>query len=286
MKIRTTALSCALLAFSSTSILAQTNLPVPVVDRAPTVTSGNPNVAAPRSAQPSPNAEMYMMVEQLAEEVRYLRGQLEEMGHQLKKMRTNQRDRYRDLDRRITSINRQMTEQPAVSAPPSTVIAPPLASNPSTAADADLPVTADAKPPGNDQPVAVAPVPSVSDRQAYKDAFALVRKRSFNDALNAFGSFIKVYPNSTLVPNVLYWTGEVHRAKPEPDQDRAKDAYQRLVELFPNHQKAADAYYKLGLTYSAMGDSAQAKAMMKKVVELYPNQSSAKLANDYLTKNR
>ncbi|MCW8886406.1 MAG: tetratricopeptide repeat protein [Motiliproteus sp.] len=274
MENRTAALMCLFLGLSSTSLQAQTNLPVPVVDRAPTVTATNPqNAAATQVRRPSHNAEMLMMVDQLQEEVRYLRGQLEEMSHQLKKMRTNQRDRYRDLDRRITSINRQMAETP-----PSSSLVPltPAVTEPAPSA---TPTTASASPEA-----AVTP-PAISDRQAYKEAFELVRQRSFDEALSAFDNFVQVYPNSILVANVLYWTGEIHSKKQQPDHTQAQQAYTQLVERFPDHQRTPDAYYKRGLIYHKEGDIPQAKAMMNKVIATSSKKTLTDLASQFLAKN-
>ncbi len=290
MKKTTVALACALISLHGTISQAQDTLPVPVVDRTPSVSSNPaPNstpspVATPRvmtAAQPSGNAELLMMVDQLQEEVRFLRGQLEEMAHQMKKMRTNQRDRYRDLDRRISGLNRKLAAVPSTPSV-STNRSPELVSPLVSPTDASPTEVVGSSAAAASKPV---PVPRMTDRQAYKEAFGLVRQRSFDKALTAFTDFLRIYPNSTLLPNVLYWTGEVHRAKPEPDQQQAREAYTRLVEFFPKHQKAADGYYKLGLSYAASGDDVQARLMMEKVVSTYPNQSSAKLAGNFLNKS-
>ena len=277
MKNRTTALLCLFLGLGSSTLLAQTNLPVPVVDRAPGATPSNPQTTAVTPARHSQNTELLMMVDQLQEEVRYLRGQLEEMSHQLKKMRSNQRDRYRDLDRRITSINRQMAESQTAPLSPAPISPAVTDSAPETA-------PAPSASPTPSEP-AVAPTPAISDRQAYKDAFEFVRQRSFDQALAAFDDFVKVYPNSILVANVLYWTGEIHSKKKQPDDAMAEDAYKQLVDRFPSHQRTPDAYYKLGLIYHKRGDVTQAKAMMNKVISTSSKKTLTDLANQYLTKN-
>jgi len=290
MKKTVTALVGALVALHGSHSWAQSSQPVPVVDRnavpsvavSPTASSnaggvvGGSSVGAvvPRAAaQQSATAELLMLLDQLQQEVQSLRNQVEVQGHQLKKMRTNQRDRYRDLDRRISNLTRQAAQTPAA---PSSM---------SKAIDSSTPVQA-SKPKAS-SPVAavkaVSPAPRISDREAYQQAFALVRKRSYVKSLSAFGDFIRVYPGSSLVPNAMFWTGEVHRAQTEFDS--AKTAYQQLIEQFPNHQKTADAHYKLGVTYDLMGDYTQAQSAMKKVISLYPDHSSATLAKDYLKKN-
>tara|TARA_R110002167_G_scaffold52042_2_gene150529 strand:- start:494 stop:1369 length:876 start_codon:yes stop_codon:yes gene_type:complete len=267
---------------------------IPVVDR-----TGQPGVDAsaaspvpsnlvsspPRSqvvpvAAPvvSVNAELFMMLDQLQEEVRFLRGQVEQQQHQLQRIQVDQRDRYRDLDRRLSLLSQRSISAPTVvastlpsalpsSKPESSVVGTRVATQVTVSRSADS-------------------APAVSDAQAYKDAFSLVRERNFDKALSAFEGFLQQYPESELTANVLYWTGEVHRAKPLPDQQKASLAYQQLVTRYPSHPKAADAYYKLGLAYQQMGQLDKAKASMTKVIELFPNQAPATLARDYLKQNR
>ncbi|MBU2236730.1 MAG: tol-pal system protein YbgF, partial [Gammaproteobacteria bacterium] len=52
----------------------------------------------------SPNAaaDLLFQLETLQQEVQSLRGQLEDQGHELKLMKESQRDRYIDLDKRIS----------------------------------------------------------------------------------------------------------------------------------------------------------------------------------------
>ncbi|MEH6471956.1 MAG: tol-pal system protein YbgF [Halopseudomonas sp.] len=219
----------------------------------------------------SATAELLMMLDQLQEEVGFLRGQLEEQQHLLQRIQVDQRDRYRDLDRRLSILS-----QKSVSAAPATTL--PVLPTPLTGSSAALAVPATVIVASK----ATDSAPTMSDAQAYKQAFSLVRERDFDAALLAFERFLHDYPSSALTANVLYWTGEVHRAKPTPDQEKASFAYQQVVERYPDHPKVADAYYKLGLSYQGMGQVEKAKASMAKVIELFPNQAPASLARDFL----
>ena len=243
---------------------------VPPVSATPSNVPNNP--AKPvMSGQAAATAELLMMLDQLQEEVRYLRGQVEQQQHQIKRMQTDQRDRYRDLDRRLSLLN-----QRAAPSLPSALPAPlPSATSlPAAAASVAGPTAI------------VSPSPSITDSQAFKQAFALVREGQFDAALEAFAGFQQNYPDSPLLANVLYWTGEVHRAKPSPDQVQAASAYQQVAERFPEHPKAADSLYKLGLSYQAQGQSEQARTTMGKVLERYADQAAAKLAQDFLRQQR
>ena len=50
--------------------------------------------------------QLLMIIQQLQDEVRSLRGELEQQAFRMKKMERQQLDRYRDLDRRISTLMR------------------------------------------------------------------------------------------------------------------------------------------------------------------------------------
>lgn len=261
---------------SSGSSLTSVANPVTSVGSSRSTGISNATVVSTQRTAVSANVELFMMVEQLQEELRFLRGQVEEQQHQLQRIQVDQRDRYRDLDRRLSLLGQRTTPTP-VAAPSALPAALPSTLPRSSSVDATLATRV---------VVPAVKTPTVSDAQAYKDAFSLVRERNFDQALRAFESFLQLYPDSELTANVLYWTGEVHRAKPSPDQEKASLAYQALLTRYPDHPKAADAYYKQGLSYQEMGQFDKAKANMAKVIELFPNQAVANMAESFLKQHR
>lgn len=262
----------------SANAFAQSS-PVQVVDIHSTSPSGATNHSVPAttlSPQANQNAELIMLIEQLQEEVRFLRGQVEQQNHQMKKMQTNQRDRYRDLDRRIMGITQKMSSQPAPATVTATDVPPPTVTEPEAAvtkAPAVAPPSTTAQQPAGE-----------SDKDAYRKAFKMVRSKDYAGSIKAFDEFIRFYPSSNLVANAIFWSGEVYRAMTPPDFKAASDSYSKLIELYPQHSKSADAYYKLGLTLNDLGKKAEAKKVMQKTIDLYPDQSVAGLARDFLAK--
>lgn len=75
---------------------------------APAFQAGSASPSAVSSANTAPvmtaNAELLMMVEQLQQEVQYLRGAVEEQAHHIKQLKQQGRDRYRDLDQRLLQL--------------------------------------------------------------------------------------------------------------------------------------------------------------------------------------
>jgi tol-pal system protein YbgF len=129
-------------------------------------------------------------------------------------------------------------------------------------------------------PVAVKESPA----EAYKNAMTLVREKKFAEANVAFSDFVKNYPQDPLVGNALYWSGEVYLV--QSDLDKALESFRKVVTQHPDHDKAADATYKMGITLHKKGDVAQAKVWLQKVIDLYTGKAdgTVRLAKSYLAK--
>lgn len=107
----------------------------------------------------------------LQNELRTLRGQIEELQNSVDKLRTQQRDLYADLDKRVQALE-------------SARVAP-----------AATPVSVD---------------PAANDAGAYQAALNLLRDKMYNEAATAFMQFLNTYPQSKLRDNAQYWLGESH----------------------------------------------------------------------------
>lgn len=217
------------------------------------------------SAGASQNAQLYMLLQQLQDEVRSLRGQLEAQTHKLNRLEAEQKDRYRDLDRRVSFL----TRQPAASGNSQANSSATKLVQPS---DGSSPAKVISKP-------ATASSSNAGDQQAYKDAFALVRKRAYDDAIVSFDGFIKKYTDSPLLPNAYYWLGEIYLLQQK--RPLARDAFLQVVTNYSEHRKAPDAAYKLGKLYSDLGDTASSRAYLDMVISKYPNSPAARLAQEF-----
>ncbi len=220
-----------------------------------------PAGASPVVAAPAPRAaasasrgdalgELFYELQVLQQEVLELRGMVEEQAHRLDRMAAEQRQRYLDIDRRLTG------QRPAPDADPG----------------------ADAGNAGARDSAAAAPQ---SEEAAYEAAFALTRQRSFEAAIAAFQRLLKDYPTGTYAPNAYYWLGELYLALPEPQLELARSSFAQVVNAFPGHPKVPDAMYKLGVVYDRLGDADRARAYLERVQRDYPTSSAAKLAATY-----
>ncbi|AEF54798.1 tol-pal system protein YbgF [Marinomonas posidonica] len=232
---------------------------------------------------PSAAADLLFQLETLQQEVQHLRGQLEQQGHELKLMKQSQRDRYIDLDKRISllmsasakkdAVPVTYSSQPVLSSPvqSSQQVVEPIA--PSSDQSANLPATPLA-------PVSLR-VPSVAAKEAYSQAYNLIHQRDFAQAEQAFGQFVVAYPSNTLTGNGYYWLGEVKLVQGKSEE--ALESFNTVIQKFPGHGKEKDALYKLGTVNDQLGNTEQAKAYLQDVIQRFPNSKTAKLAAGYLS---
>lgn len=228
----------------------------------------------------SPNAaaDLLFQLETLQQEVQSLRGQLESQGHELKLMKESQRDRYIDLDKRISLLMSKSASEPKYSSVTATKAeqpianqAPPVATTPSSNSLIASPLA----------PVALTP-PTAESQQAYNDAYNLIPQRNFDEAEIALTKFVKDYPNNTLTGNGYYWLGEVKLVQGKSQE--AIDAFSTVIKNFPGHSKEQDSLYKLGTVTDQLGDTAKAKSYLQDVIRRFPDSKAAKLAAGYLSK--
>ncbi len=233
--------------------------------------------------------EMVLLLQQLQDEVRSLRGTVEQQQRRITQLEYQQRDRYRDVDRRLSLLFQSLPADAALVAPDaaSSGVGPQSASSGSSEADALL----TSAPLDTSTPVSVTsqqgetvsgqPAAIGNDQRDYDAAYALIRQREFASANMALVEFINAYPDSALIPNAWYWKGEVHLAQQQ--NEGARQAFTQVLENYAGHSKAPDAMYKLGVLFGRSGDTAAATEMMRKVIETYPQSSAAELAQGYLT---
>ena len=257
-----------LAALLSGSVLAQ----VPVVESLPasaaaSVQGENRSSETPQ-AKSSGTAHLLNLIDELRGEIMSLRGQVEEQGYRIGQLQQESRDRYLDLDERITRLGASGTK----------VIQEEKTS-------ADLP----GKQQGNTQspePVSVdlnaqQEVAAARKEEAdYNAAFALISERKFDSALAAMRQLLEDYPRGRYSDNAQYWLGEVQMA--QGLYREARDDFQLVLNDYPKSAKVPDAAYKLGRIYHLLGDQAKARKHLESVISDYPDTAAARLSDTYL----
>ncbi len=253
-----------LLVFTPAVVLAAD--PVPIIEISPGSGQGFSGAGQSFGSQ---EAQLMVMLQQLQDEVRNLRGQVELQQYELERMQKDQRDRYKDLDRRISLL---ITSSAVAPVTPSV--------DPGAALSPDVPLAPElSAPPVPVNSGSLAPSGLSGDDQAYQSAFALVRERKFDEAAGAFEAFVLDYPSSTRVANAHYWLGEIYLAQQK--LELSQGAFARVVEGFPASQKMPDALYKLGVLNYQRGNSAESARYFERVMREFPQSSAARLAQSF-----
>ena len=223
-----------------------------------------------RAANDQGNIDLLRQVNALKDEVQALRGQLEEVQHELQTWRESSRNQYLDVDSRLTRLE---------GGAPATL--PPTAALPPEGDDAPaVPVTATPPSPSSGTtPAAPGPVGD-AERAAYGAAFDVLKAGRYDESAQLFQQFLQQFPEGGLVPNALYWLGESYYAT--QNYELALDQFRYLLERFPANDKAPGALLKLGLSQYGMGRQADAESTLAEVGRRYPGSDAARTAGDRL----
>jgi len=228
------------------------------VDRRPK--RSNPGTPAAAS-RPSPDTLVDLLVQMdvLQNEVRELRNLVEIQSNEIKRLKSQQRELLKDMDRRLTRLERGggavAPGPPQGGAPAKTVKAPPPP-----------------PPPGN----------RAQEQKEYDAAFGLMKQGFYEKAGQAFRRFIDRYPASPLAGNAQYWIAEANYVV--RNFRRALEEFNKVIDAYPDSVKVPDAMLKLGYTYYELEEWGKAREHLTRVVQRYPNTRIAKSAERRLAK--
>jgi tol-pal system protein YbgF len=215
--------------------------------------------------------EMFNRMEQLQAEVLKLRGENEELAHQIEGLKKQQRDMYTDLDQRMQQLSS------AGFAAPQTPL-DQYASSDGAASNGSA---------GSQAPVQQPPATpgDPGNRQAaYQKAFNILKEGKYPEAIKEFKNFIAAYPSGEYTDNAHYWLAEAYYVS--RDFDASRNIFRKVIKDFPQSSKVPDALLKIGFIEYETGQTANAKELLTEVVKRYPDSSAAKMAEKRLDKIR
>jgi tol-pal system protein YbgF len=110
-------------------------------------------------------------------------------------------------------------------------------------------------------------------------------KQAFDDgqyeiAREKFKEFLSKYPKSDNADNAQFWVGEIYYR--EKWYAEAIMEYQKVIENYPDGNKVPASLLKQGLSFSNLGEEANARTFLEEVVKKYPSSNEAKIARDKL----
>ncbi len=177
-------------------------------------------------------------------QLRDIRGQVEQLGFQLRTNEERQRKLAIDFDRRLMSLEGG-TGQAAG---------------------------------GGKGP---APLRG-AEEQAYVAAFNMLKGGQFVDSIKAFRSFLSDFPGSAYGGNAQYWIGEAYYV--QQDFAAALVAFDRVISDFATSNKVGDALLKKGYVLIELKQAGEARKALDQVISQFPDTTAAKLARERLDK--
>lgn len=249
-------------------VIEEKSLSAPIQVKALPTTQPLQSQAISADTTPSMQWQIYQQVQQLQQEVRDLRGQLEVQGNIIDRMKQDARSRYLDLDQRIIQLK---------NTPP--VVITDTANPATTNTVATTPVVT---PPTTADTTTAVPNPD-DEKRAYFAAYEVFKTGGPNKAINPMRNFIKNYPHSTFTPSAYYWLGEFYLAASPADVANAKKSFKIVTEQYADTPKAAAAFLKLGSFADVDGKTQEAIKYMLLIVKNFPNSPEANAAKSYLS---
>ncbi|MEJ7605912.1 MAG: tetratricopeptide repeat protein [Bryobacteraceae bacterium] len=92
---------------------------------------------------------------------------------------------------------------------------------------------------------------------------------NFELAIQGFQEYLKYFSTTELAPNAQFYIGQVHFDK--NDYSNALQAFDLVLERFPENNKTADAMYMKGMTLLKAGQRNEAGKEFLNVIQKYPN---------------
>jgi tol-pal system protein YbgF len=241
--------------------------PPPAVSPDPTPA---PAAETPPPVMPDLNPIMRRM-DELAESLGRLTGQMEEVGHQVDLLSQRTDRLQKDLDFQAAQ-RKALPEMP---------VAPAEAGN--EVASVDPGQTAPpprGTPPANlGQIPAGAPLPVPSNtptdpKREFDAAMNLLSRAQYDKASEAFRNFADAHPDEERAADALYWTADIAYSAKKDYGEAARD-FAELLKKYPKAQRAPEVMLKLGLALFELGQTKEGCAALAALPAKYPDAAPA-----------
>ena len=221
--------------------------------------------------------DMVQRIDSLQDEVRLLRGAVEERDNTINAMRERQRKLYLDTDNRIAAL-----ENGSVGGGGDDLAGlddlddlDDLDSLDSSGNSGnEVPVSSLSRP--QPQPVVVPQIDERAEKLEYQNAYDLLILGRNREAIAEFDSFLQKYPNGTYTDNAHYWLGEANYV--ERRFNNAIDRFDVVISQFPASRKVPDARLRKGFALFELQRYGEARAELSLVEREYRGRSIAALA--------
>lgn len=190
--------------------------------------------------------DLQMAIDAQNTELRKLRGQNEELAHNLQDAEKRGKDFYGDLDARLHRF------------------------------EAGDVATADKAVGGKTKTDDL-----ITENRALEAAVGFYKAELYQNAINAFQEFLNNYPQSANAANVRYWMGNAYFVL--KDYKASLENFQILVNKFDTHPKIAEALLNIADCQEFLNEKEAARITLKQVTAKFPNTEAAGKAKKHLS---
>jgi tol-pal system protein YbgF len=257
----------------------------PVIDSSSYPSSAPPPIQTLTTPAASPSYELISRIDKLQAEMQQLTGRQEELANQVAQLKQQQSKMNTDFDERLRALeNKSGTPAPAAEVVPTPEAAPapvsetPIAIPVSPATGSTVPPSVSPKSVTPKQPEVQA---SSGEKQAYQQAYNSLRSGQTDQSINQFQHYLSQYPTGGYIDLAYYWLGEAYRVK--PDANSARQAYNTVLEKYPNSTKVSEALLKLAYIEADQKNTDKARELLTRVTTEYANTPAAHAAAKKLT---
>ncbi len=191
--------------------------------------------------------ELSQRLDAVQNELRLLRGQVEESGNTQQSLAKQQRDLYADLDRRLAALETART--------------------------------------GSLLSGTIAPAPGAASPEAERDygrAFDALKAGEYPAAISGFQGFLGSWPAHPLADNAQYWLGQAHYVN--RSYEPAAAAFANLVAQWPTSSKAADGMLKLALCQLELQQRDAARQTLQRLTAEHAGTDAARQGQERLAR--
>jgi len=185
-------------------------------------------------------------IELMQQEVRELRGKIEEQQNELHLLSKKQEKLYVSLETRLNSVSVPTDTKEIVSV--------------------------------------VEPENKDSEKYCYDTAYRYIVVKQYDQAITGLKILISRFPKGTYVANAHYWLGDIYLTQWQENRSnkeflkQAMDSFNTVINNYQTHHKAGDALLKLGIVELERENWLAAENLLNQVIEKYPGSSRSALA--------
>lgn len=244
-------------------------------------------------------------IDSLQQEIRELRGEIENLNYQLDRQNKRNTDLYSDSDQRLTDLEEARDagelfgfddelglesalprdgfdgevpddaagELQRGSAPSGAVIVPEGGRQP-------IPSAADFGDGPQPPTGALRDTATQAEKTSYTSAYDLLARGENVAAVDAFDAFLRSFPDGPYSDNAWYWQGEAMYAQRRFEEARRN--FGVVVNSFPESTKVPDARLKIGYSLFEQESYEEARRLLTAVQDDYPGRSASVLARKRL----